>query len=494
MASELRRRKGRTVLTALGLGVGVALVVTVAAMSDGLNTAQDKVLQPLTGVGTDMSVQRPLSVSEKGAGEKSGQGEGGSVGFGGLSEAEQQRLTEENKTANFSLQHLGEPGERFETTQFLATTQLSFPSSEARKIASLPGVEDVSEGLTLTAANISGKVPEDGGQPSGGGPFGGGAGPGAQGAGGAPSEIDFDSSSVTGVAEDHRSLGALTSAQVADGRYFSSGRAREAVLNLSYARRKGLDVGDRIELKGRGFEVIGLASPPLGGQASDVYVKLAQLQRLSKRGGRSNTIYVRAASAGQVDSLSEDIQRTFEGSQVTTSQELADRVGGSLVDAKNLSEQLGAALTIVGLVAAFLIASLLTLASVAKRVRELGTLKAIGWPQRLVVRQVTGEALAQGALGGIVGAALGVGGAAILTAIGPELEATVAQPAQQAPPGLAQGTVNAGTKLIELDAPVDAGLIVLAVALALVGGLLAGVVGGVRAARLTPADALRHIG
>jgi hypothetical protein len=30
--------------------------------------------------------------------------------------------------------------------------------------------------------------------------------------------------------------------------------------------------------------------------------------------------------------------------------------------------------------------------------------------------------------------------------------------------------------------------------LALIGGLLAGVVGGVRAARLTPADALRHIG
>jgi putative ABC transport system permease protein len=207
-------------------------------MSDGLDTAQDKVLQPLTGVGTDMSVQRPLRVSEKGAGEKSGQGEGGSFGFAGLSEAEQRRLTAENKTANFSLQDLGEPGERFETTQFLGTTQLSFPSTEARKIASLPGVEDVSEALTLTAANISGKVPKDGGQPSGAGPFGGGAGPGAQGAGGAPSEIDFDSNSVTGVAEDHPSLGAVTSAQVTGGRYFSSGQAREALLNISYARRR----------------------------------------------------------------------------------------------------------------------------------------------------------------------------------------------------------------------------------------------------------------
>jgi putative ABC transport system permease protein len=111
-----------------------------------------------------------------------------------------------------------------------------------------------------------------------------------------------------------------------------------------------------------------------------------------------------------------------------------------------------------------------------------------------VVPRVMGEALARGALVGIVGAALGVGAAAILTAIGPELEATVEQPAQQGAPGLAQGTVNAGSTLVQLDAPVDASLIALAVVLALIGGLLAGVVGGVRAARLSPADALRHIG
>jgi putative ABC transport system permease protein len=46
---------------------------------------------------------------------------------------------------------------------------------------------------------------------------------------------------------------------------------------------------------------------------------------------------------------------------------------------------------------------------------------------------------------------------------------------------------------VTLDAPVDASLLLLAVGLALLGGLLAGAVGGARAARLRPADALRHI-
>jgi putative ABC transport system permease protein len=493
IASELRRRKGRTVLTVLGLGVGVALVVAVTAMSDGLDKAQDEVLEPLTGVGTDMSVQRPVRVTDK---------EGSSQGFAGVSEAEQKRLSEENSSASFELTDLGEPGERFETTQFLATTQLSFPSSEAREIAALDGVKAVAEGLTLTAANVSGKVPKEANQEQGGvqPPFGGGGGSqqsggGSQGSGGGtPSNIDFETSSVSGVDQDERTLGAITSSQITSGEYFSSGGSREAILNVSYARRKGLELGDRIKLKDRRFRVVGLADPPLGGQASDMYLKLSQLQRLSARKGRANTIYVRAANTDQVAGLASDIEGTFDGAQVTTSKELADRVEGSLVDTKNLTADLGTALTIVGLVAAFLIAILLTLGSVAKRVRELGTLKAIGWPQRLVVRQVTGEALAQGALGGIVGAALGVAAAAVLTAIGPELEATVEQPAQQGAPGLSQSTVNAGSTLVQLDAPVDARLIALAVVLALIGGLLAGVVGGVRAARLSPADALRHIG
>ena len=63
LSAELRRRPGRTALTALGLAVGVGLVVIVGALSKGLDDAQDEVLEPLTGVGTDLSVSRPLDVS-----------------------------------------------------------------------------------------------------------------------------------------------------------------------------------------------------------------------------------------------------------------------------------------------------------------------------------------------------------------------------------------------------------------------------------------------
>jgi hypothetical protein len=48
------------------------------------------------------------------------------------------------------------------------------------------------------------------------------------------------------------------------------------------------------------------------------------------------------------------------------------------------------------------------------------------WSQWLVVRQVTGESLFQGLLGGAVGVLLGLAGGAAIAALAPSLKATVA--------------------------------------------------------------------
>jgi putative ABC transport system permease protein len=482
MVAELGRRSGRTILTAFGLAVGVGLVITVTALSTGLDRAQADVLRPLTGVGTDMSVTRPLTV----AGSDSSSGPAGGPGFLRLSPKERAQLEKENGATRFGLRELGKPGSNFSRDSFVTTTQLSFPASNVAKIRSLSGVAAAAGGLTLNAVHVEGTVPKEQ--------------PGAQTfcaaprpAPGGPRSIDLSSISVSGVDQTNRSLGAITPGQVSSGRYFSSGAKREAILNVSYARRNSLAVGDTITLGGKKFTVVGLAKTPLGGEASDVYVKLTQLQKLAGRQGRVNTVYVRATSSDEVAAVSKRIRSSVSGASVTTAKDLADRVSGSLVDAKNLTDKLGAALAIIGLLAAVLIASLLSLSSVTKRIRELGTLKALGWPQRLVVRQVTGESLLQGLLGGALGIVLGIAGAALVTAFAPSLEATVENTAQALPGPFGQGAVTSGSTTVSLTAPVSAALVALAVALALAGGLIAGAVGSLRAARLRPADALRHI-
>lgn len=489
--AELRRRSGRTVLTALGLGVGVALVVCVGALSQGLDDAQDEVLEPLTGVGTDMSVTRPIEIRQSsGGGQQFGPG-------AGLSAKEREQLREENGGARLRLNNLGDPGEKFSNDSFVSTSQLSFPATQVTKIAGLEGAQAAAGGLTLSAIHVEGTVPEDTGQNRFGGPPGTGGGAGGQ----PPQDLDFQNRTVTGVDPAHPDLGGVTRGQVTKGRWFDAdAKPYEAILTESYAKRQDLDVGDTFTMADKTFTVIGLSEPPIGGQSSDTYVELKTLQRLADREGRVNTVYVRADDTDAVAPLSKEISAQFNGAKVTTASDLADRVGGSLVDAKNLSGKLGAALIIIGLLASMAIASLLTLSSVTKRVRELGTLKALGWKQWLVVRQVAGESLAQGALGGVAGVVLGVGGAALISMFGPTLEASVADQAQSAaggPPGLGgafgSGAITSGKTSVSLDAPVDPKLIALAVGLALLGGLLAGAVGGLRASRLRPADALRHI-
>src|SRR2546430_6116153 len=158
MVSELRRRKGRTLLTALGLAVGVGLVVAVSALSTGLDNAQAKVLAPLTGVGTDMSVTRPISVSSSSSG-----------GFRGLSQKERDELQKENGGSQFGLRNLGTPGTHFTRDSFLATSELSFPASEVTTISKKADVKSAAGGLTLSSVHVSGTVPQPGTGPPGAG-------------------------------------------------------------------------------------------------------------------------------------------------------------------------------------------------------------------------------------------------------------------------------------------------------------------------------------
>jgi putative ABC transport system permease protein len=138
---------------------------------------------------------------------------------------------------------------------------------------------------------------------------------------------------------------------------------------------------------------------------------------------------------------------------------------------------------------------------------SFGTLKALGWRSSRIVGQVLGESVSTGIIGGLAGVGLGFAGVAIIDKIAPRLSATVpsASPAFGTPQtiagpgGVAGGALIGGpatshtTVAVPMSASVTIGAIVLAVLLAIAGGLLAGSFGRWRAARLRPAAALARV-
>ena len=547
LRSELVRRRARTILTLAGLAVGVALVIAISGVSRGLDRAQKTALDPLSTIGTDLTVT--LSPQQ----DTGGFGPGGGGGGRDLLQANQSAVTDLSK--------LGKPGQHFVHDFFLPGTQLTFPQKQTAQISSLSGVAAVTTGLVLSAVHQEGVVPKivakikTGGQqidvfrrikpptaaeaakiqtclvkagagrsttqpPQQG--FGGGGGRGGFFDSAAarkclparmrqfrarittpeqtlrqlvdPPQTNITSSSYTigGVDPSQSAIGLVTTSQVTSGRYLSNGK--DALLAASYASRHNLKVGSKLDLNGTTFTVVGLVKPPLGGQSADVYVPLSELQKLASQNGLANVILVRATSSNDVASVQKEIeQRLGSGAQVASAKQVADSINGSLVDAANLSHNLGLVLAIVAAAAAFLLAVLLTLSSVGKRVREIGTLKALGWSQRLVVRQIVAECLATAVVGGLVGVGLGIAAAGLVGVLGPNLSASTTTGGGDALFGLGQALSRTATTSVSLDAPLTLSLLALGFGLALAGGLIAGTAGALRAARLRPADALRQV-
>ncbi|TVZ99569.1 ABC transporter permease [Streptomyces sp. BK340] len=480
---ELSRRKKAALVIAMGLALGIALVITVNSVSAGMTQAQDKVLKSLYGLGTDMTVTKAQSAP------KAGGSQGPDFKFDAKSSG---------KTSQSSDRVMTQGGQ-------------ALKSSLVEKVAAQKGVASAVGALSLNVTKVDGSFTQgkaksstsSGSSQQQGGPGGGSGGqPQVQGGG---ADFNVNSYSVAGVDVTDQALGPLATMKVTSGKTFTSAQtdAKAAVVSKSYAKEKKYKVGSPFKISGTTFTVIGIATPDSSESTTDVYLPLKQAQSLGDAKNKVTTIYVKATDSKQISTVKKTIRSNISGTTVTTSSDLASTVSGSLSTASNLAGSVGKWLSITVLVAAFLVAALLTSSAVSRRVREFGTLKALGWPSRKVTRQVVGESMVNGLIGGGLGIALGLAAAYTVTAISPKLQAELGSsggggmgggmgggPGGPGGPGQ-QATKN--TLEIALTAPVSLTTIALAVGLAVAGGLIAGAMGGWRASRMRPADALRSV-
>lgn len=489
LGRELRRRSRQALVIALGLALGIGLAISVSAASSGAKSAQATVLKSLYGVGTDITVTQTAT-----------RGSGGAQQFGITGQSQNSTGTK-TTTVNQDKARIT-PG-----TGTIAAATLT-------KIQGLSGVSGAVGSLSLSDFNFSGSLKQSVTQApstSSGGSGGYRTGNGDSGSGGGsfragpPSgNFSFNQTSIEGVDVTNSSIGPISSLSLSSGRMLAAADTKSAVavVNSSYATQNSIKVGSTETLGGTKFTVVGIVTTS---STEDYFIPLTEAQTISGDTGDVSTVYVKAASSTQINSVASEIKSAASGSTVSTSADLASSVSGSLASTTSLLNNLGKWLAIAVLLAAFLVAVLFTMSAVGRRTREFGTLKAIGWTSRRVVRQVLGESIVTGLIGGALGIGLGYLGAFIIDKVAPALTAAPStNDASNTAGGFGGGGAGGGGGFasreaaanditVHLTAPVGVGILLIAVALAVLGGLIAGGLGGWRASSLRPADALAKV-
>ncbi|MDQ4490070.1 ABC transporter permease [Sinomonas sp. ASV486] len=502
---ELSGRRKQTAIIAIALALAIALVIVVNALSAGVRDAQKAALATVYGVGTDITVTKAPAAPTAGAQPGQRFDVNGQSGTGSSTSVSQSRLISGRGASTFA-------------------------GTSADTVKATTGVQSASAALSLMNITLNGQLTQTGtgsgsaptAAPTAPAPSGEGQTATGQGQRGPGGSFGVNSFSVLGIDGSASTVGPLASASVSQGRALGTQDVGQhnAVVDSSYATTASLTLGGTVNVGGTDFTIVGIVSAT-GSEsetAANVYVPLDVAQTLSSQAGVVSSVYVKASSSDQLAAVKAALQKALPDETVNTQDDLAANVSGSLANASSLVSGLGLWLSVAVLVAAFLLAALLTLSGVSRRTREFGTLKAIGWRNSAIVRQVAGESLVQSGIGAVGGIAVGLIAVVLLNIFAPTLSASAGvgrgfggqggagqaagqaarqaagQAAQSGGPGQGPGGFGGGSAAqVVLGAPITPAIVLIAVGIAIAGGLIAGIVGGWRAARLQPAEALRSV-
>ncbi|MBN2847076.1 MAG: ABC transporter permease [Coriobacteriia bacterium] len=212
---------------------------------------------------------------------------------------------------------------------------------------------------------------------------------------------------------------------LADGRHYRRGEVQAASRVVALGSRVASELfpnqdplGKQVTLSGQRFTVVGYYESLGGGlggdQDSQVYIPITTAQRLFNVNYVS-TIVVKAADPDEIETVRRDIRRallpTFGDEFTVFSQE---QTLGILSDLLGTLTYMLAGIAGISLLVGGIGIMNIMLVSVSERTREIGIRKAVGARTYDILSQFVIEAVALSVLGGIIGIAIGWGGALLL--------------------------------------------------------------------------------
>jgi putative ABC transport system permease protein len=256
----------------------------------------------------------------------------------------------------------------------------------------------------------------------------------------------------------------------------------QILLNSVTATNLGVTVGSQVTVGanstgGAKYTVVGIYSSgsTFGPLARSGYIELSDAQNISSREGLVTEIYVKATSPSLVSQIASDID-SIPGVTANVASTIAS-------SATTLSNTMTTFFIVIGLVAllagAFGVINTMMM-SIGERTREIGTLRAIGATKGQVMKMFMSEAFLIGLIGAVVGVFIGV----VVSFALPSLTGAAASSGARGFGGVITGRLSPTLTSTNL---------VLSFALGSLVGIAAGIYPALRASRMDPVEALRHV-
>ena len=214
---------------------------------------------------------------------------------------------------------------------------------------------------------------------------------------------------VTGIDTSRLNLSPVGPKDIISGRFLKGLTKNETVLDAEFAKLVNKKVGDWLKLGNRDFRVAGIAGLVKdAGFRAQAYVDIETAQMMLDKGQVVNTILIKLMSGSGVGLnmklMEKDIRDIVGASATITSTRDYFIMLGQVSQAERIYL---VTFFLISVIIAGLFISKSIFSYIGEKLRDVGTLKAIGWSQASIIRLIVYENAFLGIVGGVMGSIAG---------------------------------------------------------------------------------------
>ena len=239
-------------------------------------------------------------------------------------------------------------------------------------------------------------------------------------------------------------------------------RPSEIIIGSNAADSYDLELGDTMTLYNNRYRVVGIFETGVAWEEGGGILALRESQRILNRPRNVSFLFVDVKDPAMALPVQDAINQRFPKVRASISSEFAQSTD-DIASMQGIAGAIGMLALIVG---GIVVANTMIM-SIYERTREIGTLRALGWPGKRILSQIVQESLLLCLLSALLGS---IGAVILLT-------------------GLSSIPFAGGAMLRPAWEP---GTFVISVSLAIVLGLVGGFYPAWRASKLQPVEALRY--